>query len=100
MGRDTAGRTLIQLPVDDWVLEKLITFDAEATDLEDGGDEEPGADNEEDGPPVLMELVRPRVIWRGRPGHAGLRPAEGPLVSLCPRPPVGAERHTFFEGAD
>ena len=99
-GRDAAGRTIVQLSVDDWVLERLLTFDAEAADLEHGGDDEPDADDEEDGPPAVVELARPNVIWRGRPGHPGLRPAEGSLVSLCPRPSVGAERHTFFEGAD
>ena len=38
MGKDTAGRTIIQLAVDDWALDKLMTFDAEAADLE-GEDE-------------------------------------------------------------
>jgi hypothetical protein len=31
------------LAVDDWALEKLLTFDADAADLEDGGDDEPDA---------------------------------------------------------
>ena len=52
-GRDAEGRTIIQLAVDDRVLETLMTFDAEAADLE----VEP--DDEEDGAPVLVELVRP-----------------------------------------
>jgi hypothetical protein len=65
MGRDTAGRNIIQLAVDDWALEKLLTFDAEATDLEDG-DSEPEPDDEEDGPPILLELVRPKVVERRR----------------------------------
>jgi hypothetical protein len=38
VGRDTAGRTVVQPPVADSVLEKLMAFDAEAADLEDGGD--------------------------------------------------------------
>jgi hypothetical protein len=38
---DPAGRTVIQLAVDDSLLEKLLAFDAEATELEDGGDVEP-----------------------------------------------------------
>ena len=38
VGKDTAGRTIIQLAVDDWALDKLMTFDAEAADLE-GEDE-------------------------------------------------------------
>jgi hypothetical protein len=66
VGRDAIGRTVVQLAVDDWALEKLLTFDAEATDLEDGGDDEPDADDEEDGPPVVVELVRPTVIGRRR----------------------------------
>ena len=67
MGRDAAGRTIIELAVDDWVLEKLMTFDAAAADLEDGADAEPDADDEEDGPPVLLlELARPKVVRRRR----------------------------------
>jgi hypothetical protein len=41
VGRDTTGRTIIQLAVDDWGLERFLTFDADAADLEDGGDDEP-----------------------------------------------------------
>ena len=70
VGRDTAGRTIIQLAVDDWALERLMTFDADSADLEDGRDDEPDADDEEHGPPVAVELVRPKVIARGRPSHA------------------------------
>jgi hypothetical protein len=66
VGRDTAGRTIIQLSVNDYVLETLMTFDAEAAELEDGGDEEPDADGEEDGPPVLIELVRSKIVERRR----------------------------------
>jgi hypothetical protein len=64
VGNDTAGRTIIQLAVDDWTLERLMTFDAEAAELEDGGNSEPDADDEEDGPPVLIEFVRPKVVRR------------------------------------
>ena len=66
LGRDTAGRTIIQVAVDDWVLEMLLTFEADAADLEDGGDDEPDADDEEDGLPVMVELVRPKAIGCGR----------------------------------
>lgn len=55
VGRDIAGRTIIQLAVDDWGLEKLLTFDADAVELEDERDGEPDADDEEDGPSVLLE---------------------------------------------
>jgi hypothetical protein len=50
-GRDTAGRTVITLAVDDWLLEHLLTFDAGSEELEDNGDAEPDDDAEEDGPP-------------------------------------------------
>jgi hypothetical protein len=52
--------------VDDWVLVRLLTYDAEAADLEEEGDEEPHADDEEDGPPVMPDLVRPKVSGRKR----------------------------------
>jgi hypothetical protein len=60
VGRDAAGNTIIQLSVNDHVLGTLMTFDADATELE----QEP--DDEEDGPPVLVELVRPKVVRRMR----------------------------------
>jgi hypothetical protein len=66
VGRDAAGRTIVQLAVDDRVLETLMIFDAEAADLEDRGDDEPEPDEEEDGPPVVVELVRPKVMERRR----------------------------------
>ena len=66
LGKDTMGRTIIQLAVDDWALEKLLTFRADVADLEDADDDEPDADDEEDGPPVVIELLRPKVIRRGR----------------------------------
>jgi hypothetical protein len=66
VGRDAAGRTMILLAVDDCVLEKLMTFDADAADLEDGGDDEPGPDDEEDGPPIRPDLARPTVVQRRR----------------------------------
>ena len=62
----TAGLTIIQLVVDDWTLERLMTFDAETADLEDGGDGEPDDHAEEDGPPVVVEIVRPKVVTRRR----------------------------------
>jgi hypothetical protein len=55
VGRDAAGRTIVQLAVDDRVLETLMTFDADAAELE------PEPDDEEDGPPILLDLVRPKV---------------------------------------
>jgi hypothetical protein len=60
VGRDAAGETIIQLSVNDYVLEMLMTFDAEAAELE------PEHDDEEDGPPVPIELVRPKLVERRR----------------------------------
>ena len=48
VGRDAAGRTLIQLAADDWLLDQLMTFDAGSEDQEDVGDDEP-----DDCPPML-----------------------------------------------
>jgi hypothetical protein len=62
VGVDAAGRMIIELAVDNWVLGKLMTFDAEATDAEDGGDAEPNADDEEDGTPVVVDFVRPKLL--------------------------------------
>ena len=66
VGRDSAGRTMIQLAVDDWTFDRLMAFDADAAELEDGADAEPDADDEEDGLPVLIELVRPKTVERRR----------------------------------
>jgi hypothetical protein len=65
VGRDVAGQTIIQLAVDDRLLETLITFDAEAADLE------PEPDDEEEGPPIVLELVRPKVVRRMRVRASG-----------------------------
>jgi hypothetical protein len=62
VGRDTRRRTIIQLAVDDRTLEKLMTFDADAAELEDGGDGEPDDDAEEDGPGVAPEVERAKVV--------------------------------------
>jgi hypothetical protein len=64
VGRDTKGRTVLQLAVDDWTMEKLLTFDADADELEDGADHERDADDEEDSAPVVVELLRPKVVRR------------------------------------
>jgi hypothetical protein len=61
IGRDTAGRTVIQLVANDWLLDQLMTFDAGSEDLEDGGDDE------DDGPAVLsFDRVPARRVYRGR----------------------------------
>ena len=53
-GRDAAGRTVITLAVDDWLLERLLTFDARAEDHQCNGDGEPDDDAEEDGAPTSL----------------------------------------------
>ena len=60
VGRDAAGRTIVQLAVDDRVLETLLIFDADVAELES----EPDA--EEDGSPVVVELVRAKMVERRR----------------------------------
>jgi hypothetical protein len=61
IGRDGTGRTVIQLAADDWLLERLLTFDAGLEDLEDGGDAE------DDGPAVLsFDRAPARRVYRGR----------------------------------
>jgi hypothetical protein len=60
VGRDAAGETIIQLSVNDYVLETLMTFDAKAAEFE----AEP--DDEEDCPPVVVDLVRPKIVERRR----------------------------------
>jgi hypothetical protein len=60
VGRDAAGRTIVQLAVDDRVLERLLIFDADVAELE------PEPDEEEDGSPVVVELVRPKIVERRR----------------------------------
>jgi hypothetical protein len=59
-GRDTAGRTLLHVAVDDWPLDELCAFDAGAEDLEDS-DAEPEPD-EMDGAPIVLEVARSRRI--------------------------------------
>jgi hypothetical protein len=41
VGRDAAGRTVIQLAVDRRVLDALMAFGADDEEREDGGDDEP-----------------------------------------------------------
>jgi hypothetical protein len=60
VGRDAAGNTIIQLSVNDHVLETLMMFEADGAELE----QEP--DDEEDGPPVLIEFVQTKIVERRR----------------------------------
>jgi hypothetical protein len=63
VGRDAAGRMIIQLAVDDWTFDRLMAFDAAAAEFEDA-DGEPHADAEEDGPPIVVGFIRPKVVRR------------------------------------
>jgi hypothetical protein len=61
VGRDGNGRTVIQLATDDWLLERLMTFDTGAEDLEDGDDAE------DDGPVMLsFDRVPAKRVYRAR----------------------------------
>jgi hypothetical protein len=53
VGTDHAGRTILQLAVDPWMLDQLAAFDADAEDFEDDGDGEP------DQQATVLELVPP-----------------------------------------
>ena len=44
VGADRMGRTIIQLALDDWAFEQLLTFEAGHEDFEDDGDSEPDDD--------------------------------------------------------
>ena len=44
VGRDGAGRTVLQLAVDRATLDRLMAFGADAAESEDGGDDEPSYD--------------------------------------------------------
>jgi hypothetical protein len=60
IGRDAAGRIVIQVAADDWLLEQLLIFDGGSEDLEDG-------DAESDDCRVLsFDWAPVRRIYRGR----------------------------------
>jgi hypothetical protein len=60
VGTDTLGRTFILLAVEGRLLERLMTFDADAAELE------PESDDEEDGPPLPLDLVPRKLVSRRR----------------------------------
>jgi hypothetical protein len=64
VGTDDVGRTALLLLVDPWTLDRLLAFDAEATDLEDT-DGEPEPDDEIDGPATVTDFVTPKRVGRG-----------------------------------
>jgi hypothetical protein len=63
VGTDDAGRTALLLVVDPWTLDRLLAFDADATDLEDT-DGEPEPDHEIDGPATVLDFVPPKQLSR------------------------------------
>ena len=60
IGRDVAGRTVIQVAADDWLFEQLMVFDGATEDLEDGGDAEPECQI------LSFDRAPARQIHRGR----------------------------------
>ena len=66
VGEDATGRTIVQLALDHWALEKLMAFDAEVAELEDQGDDEPDVDDEVDGSPFCPSWRGPKLIRRSR----------------------------------
>ena len=79
IGRDDAGRTVIQLAADDWLLAQLLTFDAGAEDLED-------EDDVVEGPAVLSvdRVPATRICRQWQTGFTSAAPAI-PLRALRPR---------------
>jgi hypothetical protein len=59
VGRDAAGRTIVQLAVDDRVLETLLIFDADAPSSSRNPTRRRMV-------PVVVEPVRPKVVERRR----------------------------------
>jgi hypothetical protein len=66
VGTDHAGRTILQLAVDQWTLDQLCAFGADSEDLEDA-DSERESDQEMDGPPIMLDEVRARRAGRRAP---------------------------------
>ena len=75
VGTDSAGRTALLLVLDPWTLDRLLAFDADATDLEDNGDleDDDGEPESRSGrsgwTPPIETLVREWVRASSRRGH-------------------------------
>jgi hypothetical protein len=67
--------------VDPWTLDRLLTFDAGAEDLEDA-DGEPEPDHEMDGPAVVLDFVPPKR--RGRASRVARAVAVALLLVILP----------------
>jgi hypothetical protein len=61
-----SGWAAIQLAIDDHTLDALVTFDADAAEIEDRAAGEPDAGDEIDTAPVAGDLVRHKVITRSK----------------------------------
>jgi len=61
VGSDDVGRTAVLLLLDPWTVDRLLAFDADATDLEDT-DGEPEPDEEVDGPATVVDIVPPKRL--------------------------------------
>lgn len=62
LGRDAAGRIIIQFAVDDWALDRLMAFDAGAAHPDGAA-----------GGPALEEELVPTPVLRPPGGNAGNR---------------------------
>lgn len=85
-GRTADGRTVLQLSVDDWLLEELCTFDADAEDLEDA-EGEPEPDQEFEGPATVLDFVPPKQDRSDLTRRAGCGPrpaARDRAPARCP----------------
>ena len=94
-------RTIIQLSVEDWLLEKLMAFRADTAEFEDGGDAEPEPDDEEDGPPFVVDLVRRKVMVAREATPMSRRLAlDEPAHDPVHLEPVAAKRREISEDQD
>ena len=66
VGTDDAGRTALLLMLDPWTLGRLLAFDADAADLEDG-DGEPEPYEERDGAATVLDFVPPKWLSLASP---------------------------------
>lgn len=96
VGLDEAGRVVIQLAADDWVLEQLLTFDAAAEDLEESEDAEADDDAEPDGATVLfIDRAPARRVYCRRQYPGRTEPSQMVAPAAVPgfplNPPIAAE---------
>lgn len=96
VGTDDAGRTALLLLVNPWTLDRLLAFDAEATDLEDtDGEAEP--DLEIDGPATVFDIVPPKRSCR--PSRVAQALALALLLVTVPYATARPDQATAHHGA-